>query len=148
MTITRANAETILIRRAGALLTAAGLDGSTGDGTNADLNDPIGWALRQLGYSVASPAIVTDTDVAAVTDSTLDQFLDLAELRVLETAHSAALTLVDTAAGSLRESLGQMAAGLEKRLERLASRLERLYGVGLAGLTGGYLTMEFAEHED
>lgn len=147
MTITREGIEIILARRVGAILTAAGLDGVTVDGSNVDLNDPLGWACRQLGYSVADPTAVHDDDLASVTDSNLDEFLDLAEYRALESAHAAALTLVDTSVGAIRESLSQMAAGLEKRLERLSARLEKLYGVGLQPLEGGYLTMEFAEHD-
>jgi len=54
MALTRANAEVILIRRVGALLTAADLDGTTVDGTNVDLNDPFASALRQLGHTAVS----------------------------------------------------------------------------------------------
>jgi hypothetical protein len=147
MTITRANAETILIRRVGKALAAAGLDGTTVDGTNVDLNDPLGWACRQLGYAVDSPTAVDDDDLASVTDADLDQFLDMAEWRTLESALNAALALVDTSVGPIRESLSQLAAGLEKRIARLEARLQRDYGVGLATLEGGYLTLEFAEHD-
>ena len=48
MTLTRASVEAMLIRRAGKLLTVAGLDGATKDGTNADLGDPI---LATAGYN-------------------------------------------------------------------------------------------------
>ena len=57
MAHTRASIEAILIRRCGRMLAATELDGSTIDGSNADLNDPIGWAIRQLGGAVASIAV-------------------------------------------------------------------------------------------
>jgi len=66
MTITRANVESILIKRVGKLMTAADMDGSTVGGTNADLNDPIGRALRRIGYTTASIIAVADVDIAGV----------------------------------------------------------------------------------
>jgi len=146
MTISRANAEALLIARVGALFTAVSLDGTTIDGTNSDLNGPIGWAIRQIGQSVDSPIAVDDDDLARVGDSYLDQFLDLAELRCLETAHSSAITLVDITAGPNREALGQLAQRLEERIKTKREQIERDYGIG-SGLEAGYITMGFAEHE-
>ena len=68
MSLTRAYVEAILIKRCGHLLTVAGLDGTTVAGTNADLGDPIAFALRQLGVAVAVPAVPTTAEVATVAD--------------------------------------------------------------------------------
>ena len=73
MALTRANTEAILIRRLGGIFEAVGLDGATADGSNEDLNDPIGWALRQLGKP-PDPTAVSDADVAAVVRTTTTRF--------------------------------------------------------------------------
>ena len=51
MALTRAAVEAVLLRRVGSLLEEVGLDGSTVN--NSDLNDPIGYAVRQVGGTVA-----------------------------------------------------------------------------------------------
>lgn len=145
MALTRAPAETVLLKRVGVLFTAIGLDGTTDDGTNVDLNDPLGYALRRLGYSVATITAVADADLAAVGTDEYDALLDLAELRALESAWSAALTLVDLAVGPRKEALGQLAQGLEKLLARKRAQVEQDHGLGMT-LTGGYLSLDFTEH--
>lgn len=145
MALTRANAESILIRRVGTLFTAVGLDGTTVAGTNADLNDPLGYALRRLGYAVASAVSVADTDVDDVSAADTDAFLDVAELRALENAHGAALTLVDISVGPRKESLGQMAEGLLQRMEAKRRQVEADYGIGAGELESGVLNLDFME---
>ena len=113
MTTTRTQAETLLIKRVGPLLEAVDLDSETIQGDNKDLNGPIGWALRQLEISVSDPTSVSDTDMASLADADLDHFLDLAELRVMETVLNSALSLVDLAVGPRKESLSQMATSLQ-----------------------------------
>lgn len=145
MALTRATAETILLKRIGTLFTAVGLDGAT-IGTNADLDDPLGYALAVLGHSVANLASVTTAEVAAASDTAA--FLDYAELRALETAYGAALSLVDTTVGPRSEALGQMATRLEARIESKRDQVMRDHGlIGGATLTGGVLTLDFAEED-
>ena len=146
MSLTRANTEQILIRRCGKLLTAAGLDGTTVAGNNADLNDPLGWALRKSGYSVASVAAIADADLAAVSADDTDKLLDLAELRALETILGN-LDDVDITLGQRSESLSQLSAQVEKKLTRLQARVEKAYGVGIGTLQAGMITNLFAEHD-
>lgn len=81
--ITRANLEAEIVSRIGAWMTNAGL-AVTIAGSNADLNGPIGWAIRVSGGATASPALVTDADVATLGDAYYDQLVDLAQLRTLE----------------------------------------------------------------
>jgi hypothetical protein len=147
MALTRANVESILVKRCGKLLTAADLDGSTVDGTNADLNDPIGWAVRQCGGSVSSITAVADADLATVDADDYDQVLDLAELRTLETVQGN-LDDVDITLGPRQESLSQLAKQVEQRLARLQKRVEQEYGYGASALGTGVITYEFAEHYD
>jgi len=144
--ITRANVEVVLCKRLGPLLTAAGM-ATTCVGSNADLNDPIGWAIRQADYTVASIALVADADLVGVASDDYDQVLDLAEYRMLETIQGN-LDDVDVQVGPRREALSQLADQVQQKLERLEARIGRLYGVGLASLEAGYLTMNFAEHDD
>jgi hypothetical protein len=145
VTITRASVETILIQRAGAYLTAASMDGTSHAGTNESLNDSIGYALRKIGYSVADITLITDADLAGVSE--VDQLLDLAELRTLDNILGN-LALVDITLGPRKESLSQLASALEKRIARLHSYIELEYGIGMAELTGGVIELGFAEHSD
>ncbi len=133
MTITRTQVERVLIRRCGKLLTAAGLDGATSNGTNDDLDDPIGSALRALGLSVADLSAVADTDLAAVTDAQIDQLLDVAELRTLETIEGN-LDQVDITIGPRSESLNQLAKQVRTKIDAKRAALAAEYGTGVAGL--------------
>jgi len=114
-------------------------------GANADLNDPIGWALRRLAYTVSDITNVTSAEVAAVASDDLDEMLLLAEYRLLESVQTN-LDDVDVEVGPRSEKLSQLAAQVEKRLARLLNQLETDYGFGLSALTQGTFTFEFAEH--
>lgn len=147
MALTRANVEAILIRRVGKLLTAADLNGTTMDGMNADLNDPIGYAVRRLGGTVASVVQVVDADLAGIASDDYDQLFDLAELRTLETI-AGNLDDVDITLGPRSESLSQLASQVDKRIEKLAEKVQRTYGVDVGTLSAGVIGLDFAEHEE
>ncbi len=147
MAITRANIEAILVRRCGSKMTAAGLDGATVNGSNVDLNDPIGTALRQCGYAVASITAVADADIANVATDDLDKLLDVAELRLLENI-AGNLSMVDLAVGPRKESLSQFSEQVEKAISRLEAKCQRLYGVGLGSLSGGAISLDFQEYDN
>lgn len=146
MTLTRANTEFLLEARVGPLLTAAGMDGTTVNGTNFDLNGPIGRAIRVLGHTVTRAVLVADADVAAVTDAETDEFLDAATLHALE-AILGNLDDVDVIAGPRSERLSQLAAQVERKIERLREAMADEYGVGLAIPEVGVITTKFAEHD-
>src|ERR1043166_3903772 len=96
---TRAAAEAELIARIGRWLTAAALDGTTVDGTNASLDSPINYGLRSVSAS----------SVTGVADADLEQFYDLAELRALDNCVQN-FTKVDVVAGAVEaqeDDLGQ-----------------------------------------
>lgn len=134
MTVTRAKVEEILIRRCGGLLSEAGL-AITYAGANANLNDPIGWAIRQCGGSVSDPVSVTNSDVATVGETDADKLFDLAELRTLESI-SGNLAVVDLDIGPRSEKLGQLAEMVEKRLARKQQAVRERYGFGMVKVTG------------
>lgn len=131
----RANIEHVLIGRCGLLLEAVGLDSATANGTNSDLNDAIWFALNRCGYTVMDISSVADSDVSLVDDEDTAALLDIAELRVIETARNSAISLVDITIGPRRESLSQLSAQLEKTIasKRAQILLEHggLFGRGL-----------------
>lgn len=136
---TRVQAETVLVRRAEQAMTAASM-AVTIAGSNADLDDPLGWALRQLSYSVADITSVTTAEVAAVTAGDLDEFLSLTEYRLLINIFNR--VGVDTAVGPRSEKLNQLAERLEKRIASLGEEL----GVVGASIEAGVVSLDFAEH--
>lgn len=144
MAITRANAEAILIGRLGTLMTEAGLDGTTVDGTNADLNDPFASALRSMGYAVADITNVSDVDLSALAEEDYNEFLDRAELRVLETIEGN-YVLVDITAGPRSEKLSQLLDHVRARKDQLWEKIKEEHGT--VALEAGYIEQVFAEHE-
>jgi hypothetical protein len=147
MALTRATIEAVLIRRCGSLLTALGLDGTTAGGTNADLNDPIGWALRQMGVVLTTALTVADVDVELVASADYDQLLDLAELRTLETL----LThpdLVTVRVDDLQKNWSDLGKRIETAITRKRAQMARDYGTGLGTLTAGVIGLGFQEYYD
>ena len=145
MAVTRANVETILVARVGPLMTKASMDGTTIDGTNADLADPIGWALRVAGYTTADVSDPTTAEVAAAEDD-IDEVIALADLRTMLNTRGN-LDDVDTAVGPRDEKLSQLAAQLDRMIKFQRVVLEMSYGYGAPELATGTLTYEFAEHQ-
>ena len=148
MTITRVNAETILIKRCGATLTAVGLDGTTIDGSNTDINDPLWDSLRRLGYTVTNISSVNDADIASVSTDDERAFLDVAELRLLESAYNAAIALVDVSVGPRRESLSQLAANIDKAVTRKREQVQAEHGLTGNELVAGVYSVASLEDGD
>lgn len=138
--------EASLVKRAGALLTFVGLDGTTVDGTNLDLNDVIGAAIRRLGGTTTNPGLVVDADVQTVDAADFDAMLDLAELRLLYTIRGN-LTKVDVTAGPFSEKYSDIGDYLKDQINALASRLDDLYGIGSPEMLAGVITLDISEHE-
>jgi hypothetical protein len=142
----RPDAEFLLVARAGPLLTAADMDGTTVNGTNADLNGPLGRSIRNLGYTVTDITSISDADVAQVTEAQYDEFLDMAELYLLE-AILGNLDDVDITVGPRSEKLSQLAGQVERKIARLTAHVEDLYDYGLVAPVGGVMTVKMAEHD-
>lgn len=147
MSLTRSLLESILIRRCGQWLSLAGLDGATVSGANLDLNDPLGYALRQVGLPVTDPANVVDGDFSALSNSDLDKLLDLAEYRALQTIleNYAAVSLE---VGGRSERYSEFADRLQSLLILKYEHLQRDYGLGQGVLQAGVLALDFAQHSD
>lgn len=126
MALTRAQCETILVKRLAGWMGEAGLDVSTA-GANTDLNDPIGYAVRRLGLTVADVTAIADADLSAVDTDDYDIVLDVAELRTLETILRN-LTRVDTTAGPLSQSFGQLRKDVQTAIEAKRTQVNDDYG--------------------
>lgn len=140
---TRANAESVLIGRVGPFMTKAGLDGSTVDGTNTDLNEPLAFGLQQAGYTVSDVTLVDDSDVSAVTNTDWFKMLDYAEYRLLASLMTN-ITSVDVKVGPRELKGSQFGAQLRARFNALGTLLERLYGFGQSALVTGVINLDFA----
>lgn len=140
MALTRIVAETVIVNRLGPMMTAAGM-AVTIVGSNGDLDDPLAWATRQMGYTTANANTVTNAELASVAVANYDSFLDLAEYRTLLNILGA-LDDVDITVGPRSEKLSQLAAQAQKKLDRLDGRIAGL----LSPLTAGYISLDIADH--
>lgn len=146
MSVTRANVEAILVKRIGKWLTAAGLDGTTNNGSNPDLSDPIGRAVRALGFTVADVTNVASSDVASIGADDYDELFDLAELRALETCLSN-YDKVNLSLGPRSESFDQLRNGMIQAIKLKREQIANDYDDS-ASLTGGVLALDFEEHTE
>lgn len=143
MTLTRAQVEQELIARRLAMLKAGDMDVSA-QGANADLNSPIGYAIRQCGGTVASLSSVTSADVQSVDVTDVDKLLDLAEYRLLMNIKGR-WAKVDITSGPFSQSLSQLADQLDKDLAALKETLGNVYGFGSGSLQVGVIDLAFSE---
>lgn len=127
-------------------MTAAGLDGST-IGSNLDLNDPVGYAIRQLGGSVSDFTNVADGDLSAISTGDYDELLDVAELRLLENILGN-FDDVNTTTGGISEALGQLGSRVEAAIATKREQIQKDYGRGRGKLKAGTIGLDFAQHGD
>jgi hypothetical protein len=129
MAITRSDVEFLLTKRLGGYLGRAEM--SVGAGENPHLTDPIGWALRQLGYSQASLVAVTNSDLSPVAAAHVDALLDLAELRTVESMLTN-LDEVSVAAGPVKVEWSDLRKDLLALLPKKRSAVSAMWGHLLA----------------
>jgi hypothetical protein len=147
MPLTRQQAETEIIGRVGRLMTAAGLDGETSTGSNADLNSPLAAGLLTLGYTVADISNVSSAEVGAVEATLVRAFLDVAELRALENTLGN-LDVVDLTVGPRKESLSQLSRQVQARIKDLRNYIQVEHNIGSGLLAMGNLDLNFAAKGD
>jgi hypothetical protein len=147
MALTRAQAETVLINRCGLLMTEASLDGTTKDGTNSDINDALADSLLKMGETPSSIAAIADADLSGLSGTDITELLDRAELRLLETV-SGNLVYVNIQIGPRREELAALAEQVEKRVQRLLSKVQREYGIGMGTISAGVIGLDFQTKTD
>jgi hypothetical protein len=146
-TLTRADTESILIARVGGLMTACGLDGTTVDGTNTDLNDPIRYGITQADGSVDDFTLVDDDDIATVATDDYDKMLDLAEYRILQNCLTN-LALTDIEVGPRKVWYDQLSKRLEKSISNKKTFIDDLYDFAVPELATFVLDLNFAEHDE
>ena len=147
MALTRAQVETLIIKRVGLLFTELSLDGTTVDGTNADLNDPIVNALWLFDETVSNPALVADADIDDIAADEYREFVDTVEVRCLETALQA-LTAVNITVGPRSEAYDQLGQRIEKAIERKRAYMAKEYGTSVPTPSAGYISLHIAEHDE
>jgi len=122
------------------------MDGTTVDGTNVDFNDPIGRAVRVLGYVVTSAVLVTDADVAQITVAQEDEFFDYVTLFTLRTILTN-LDDVEIRVGPRTEKMNQLAEQVERAIKMLQETMTEDYAYGMATPVAGVITRDIAEHD-
>lgn len=146
MTLTRANVESILVERCGTLMSFVSM-AVTFAGANADLNDPIGYGIRQVGGTVTDVTSVDDDDVATVGSDDYDALFDCAEYRLLNSIVGN-LSAVDLQVGPRRESFDQIAKRVQTRADRLLKHLQDTYGLPQVDVQTGKIILDFADHNE
>lgn len=144
----RVQVETILVQRQGKRMTFVGM-AITIVGTNASLNDPIAYAVRMLGGTVANPVLVADADIDPViadADAGLDALLDVAELRLLLSIKGN-LDTVDITSGPFTEKYSQLGSMLDKDIDRLKKQVEQ-YGISGIDVRAGVIEMNIGSRSD
>lgn len=136
MTYTRAQLESTLARRRGRWMSEVGMDSETVTGKNADLNDPLGWGIRQCGGSVSNIASVSDADVQTVSTADIDQLLDYAELKLLENILGN-YEGVDVSGLPMSQGGDQFGKRVTKAIEDKRAYIEKQYPSDATGYTSG-----------
>ena len=131
---TVAEVQAVIDNRCAALLALART--IAGSVLTPDVNQSISWALRVLGYPVASPLTATGAEVQAVSAGHLDALLDLVELRTLESIQIG-LAAVTVKAGPVQEDYNHLADRLDKivpeKRKNVAARHGQWIDVPLTG---------------
>lgn len=140
MPITRVQADTELIERAGSLLILVGKDGTTVDGSNGSLVGPLRAGLDSLGIIPASFGTITDDDLALVADRDVAQLLDVAELRLVGGVNSS-FTEVDETISFASKKVSQNRTAIAARAMTLAQFCRDRYGYGLGRLRAGRINL-------
>lgn len=139
---TRADVEAVLVSRLAGWLTFAGLDGTTVNGSNASLSEPISWAIRQAGGTTASITTATNTDLATVGDD--DELLEYATLATLRKIDRN-LTRVDMSSNGVSASLNQVRRAVKEAIKEQAELIAALYGGGVSELESGVISLGFQQ---
>lgn len=140
MALTREQAEFVLVVRTRSLLAEAEMSDSAGN--NPDLNDPLAWALMRLDVEPGTITAIADSDLAGLASDQINAFLDLAELRLLQTIYQQ-LVRVDLTVGPRAERYDQLAQRVQKAIESRQKAIAADHGIGLGTLDAGVVSLDF-----
>jgi len=146
MSLTRANFEAELVTRQQGRMEAVEMD-VTSEGSNADLNGPIGFSIRKCGGAVASFGAVADADISAFEEDEYDKLIDIAEYRLLLNIKGR-WGKVDIRAGQLSENLSQFGKDLDEDIKTALENLRNIHGFGVGSISGGALDYDFAQTDE
>ena len=146
MVLTRANIEVILVKRCAKTMAFVDMV-VTIEGSNADLNDPIGVGIRECSGTVTDYVSVADADVATVDSSDYDKLIDIAEYRLIASMISN-FDKYGLKVGPRSGYQSQVREGLTSRLKILAKELEAKYGWNAPSPEVGTLRLDIADHNE
>lgn len=146
MALTRANVEVILTKRAAKIMAFVSM-AVTYAGSNADLDDPIGVAIRECGGTTTDVTAITDADVGTVAVADYDKLFDIAEYRLLSSIIGN-FDKYGLKVGPRSGYQSQVREGIENRLKTLYEELMAKYGYTAASPEIGTVTMDFADHNE
>jgi hypothetical protein len=136
-------AEQKLAFRAGLYLTQAGIDFS-GPSPVPAFQDAIGEALVACGRSLPDPSVPTDQDVLNLPAASWWKFLDVAELRLLETA-AGPITSRGQSQRWADYSVSRDVLSFTQYLQGKRDAVMRKWSFGLAPLTAGTIDLNFSQ---
>lgn len=140
MAVTKQMVQQVLITRLGRVLTDLSFE-IVLSGDLEYLEDPIGWGLRMIEISTADLSLVTNAEVASMSDDDVDEFLDYAEYRLIGNLVKNAPE-VDVKIGHRSEEFSQLANRLIQMFDRKRTEIRQIYGFGLGGLTAGRIDLD------
>lgn len=146
MIITRAQVETLLLRRCGRRMAFVEFS-QTVNGDNADLADPIATALIAMGVMPTDITAPADADFATLTDSQTPELLDRSELRLLQNILGN-MDAVNISVDGRSEAYGQMTTSLEQVITRLQAKVNADYAGAGNTLSTGLIIQNFATKGD
>jgi hypothetical protein len=97
--------------------------------------------------AAASPSASADADFAAVPDDRLAELLEIGTWRMLESILDN-LSEDELRRAGVGDDVDKVASRLRLRVERLYSRIQRTYNVGLPSLTAGVLDLGGVQRND
>lgn len=135
----RSDAEAYLTSRLGKSLIRVGKDGTTKNGTNADLAQPISYTLSLMGFSVASLASPGDGDLSSLAQVQYAEFYARASSAVLD-AIVGWCDEVDEKGGTQSQALSQFAKQIQAQLDRLDAKILARWGDAPSVIVFGTMT--------
>ncbi len=116
-----------------------GMDYTTVNGANADLQEPIALAVLRSGFSVTNYPYALDIDVIQITGSSIVRFMDIVELQCWSKAMGR-WAQVEEQVGVERQAWQQFRDQLHSQIECMEERIRKPFAVGIGAPQVGEMT--------
>lgn len=146
MPMTRAQVETLMVRRLGRLMTYWNLDGSTVDGTNVDVGAALARTLMGLSLTPDDVTSPTDLELEDVAATSYPELLDLTHMYLLEACLDHTDEVREREGVNEQEWNGRIAE-LRRRYDQKRQEVAERYGEGLGTAGGGAITITWLTPE-